>query len=241
MVEATRAQPARSVGIVGGTGKLGAALAVRLASAGHTVVIGSRVAARAADVSAALAGEVPTGAGVISGADNAEACTVDGAVFIAVPYDGLDDIVGGLAGRIGDRTVVSTVVPVGFVKGEGYAAIDVPAGSACQQVAALLPSARVVGALHTLSHVALRDLGTSVDSDVILTGDDQAAKATVARLLAAIDGLRLVDGGALRNSRFVEQLTVLLLSINRRYRRRTGLRITDLDDHLLADWDMAAG
>jgi hypothetical protein len=108
-------------------------------------------------------------------------------------------------------------------------------------VAALLPSARVVGALHTLSHVALRDLGTSVDSDVSLTGDDQAAKATVARLLAAIDGLRLVDGGALRNSRFVEQLTVLLLSINRRYRRRTGLRITDLDDHLLADWDMAAG
>jgi hypothetical protein len=80
-----------------------------------------------------------------------------------------------------------------------------------------------------------------VESDVILTGDDGSAKAAVARLLAAIAGLRFIDGGGLRESRHVEQLPALLLSINRRYKRHTGVRVTDLEDDLVADWGSAAG
>ncbi len=238
MVEVSADRSVCSVGIVGGTGKLGTALALRLATAGHNVVLGSRVAARAAAAALDLSRELPGSAGTITGADNARSCAVDGIVVIAVPYDGLDDIIRPLAPAIGDRVVVSAVVPARFIKGEGPSAIDVAAGSACEQIAAQLPRARVVGALQTLSHVTLRDIASPVESDVVLTGDDLAAKADAARLLADIAGLRTVDGGALCNSRFVEQLTVLLLSINARYRRHTGVRITDLDDRLVADWDV---
>jgi NADPH-dependent F420 reductase len=237
MVEASIDQPVRAVGIVGGTGKLGMALAARLASAGVSVVIGSRVVVKAVDAASTLADTVGADAGAIVGADNATACAVDGVVIIAVPYEGIDDIIAGLVEPIGARIVVSTVVPMRFVKGQRPRQVDVPAGSACEQIAAQLPSARVVGALQTLSYVTLRDLGRSVDSDVILTGDDDAAKSAVAGLLSALHGARMIDGGALRNSRFVEQLTVLLLSINGRYRRHTGVRVTDLPDELIARWN----
>jgi NADPH-dependent F420 reductase len=240
MVEASIDQPTHTVGIVGGTGRLGMALAARFASAGISVVIGSRVAARAVDSAASIIGGFPESAGAIVGADNAAACAVDGVVIIAVPYEGLDDVIAGLATPIGDSVVVSAVVPVRFVKGGPPDVVDVQAGSACEQIAAQLPRARVVGALQTLSYVILRDLGRSVDSDVILTGDDDAAKAVAARLLTALRGVRIIDGGALHNSRAVEQLTVLLLSINGRYRRHTGVRITDLSDDLVGSWPMPA-
>jgi 8-hydroxy-5-deazaflavin:NADPH oxidoreductase len=238
MVEASMDEPARVVAIVGGTGKLGMALAARFARAGVHVVIGSRVAARAVDAAATIARGVPAGA--VTGAGNDTACTVGGVIIIAVPYEGLDDIITALAPSVGDRIVVSSVVPVRFVSGEGPSPIDVPAGSACEQIAARLPGSRVVGALQTLSYVTLRDVDRSVDSDVILTGDDEAAKTEVARLLSVLGDVRMVDGGALRNSRFVEQLTVLLMSINSRYHRHTGVRVTDLADELVASWGAPA-
>src|ERR1017187_7264494 len=241
MVEASIEQTGGPVGIIGGTGKLGAALAMRFASAGHSVVIGSRVAAKAIDAAATVGQRLRPGAGTVTGAGNAAACAVDGVVIISVPYEGLDAILAELAPSVGNRVVVSAVVPMRFVKGAGPSHIDVPAGSACEQIATQLPDARVVGALQTLSYVTLRDLEKSVDSDVILTGNDDAAKALVARLLAALGDVRMIDGGGLRNSRFVEQLTVLLLSINARYRRHAGVRITDIPEDLVAAWGRSTG
>jgi NADPH-dependent F420 reductase len=240
MVETSTGRSALTVGIVGGTGKLGAALAARFASAGHSVVIGSRVAAKAAAVAATVSDRLHEGAGSVTGADNAAACGVDGVVVISVPYEGLEEIVAELAPSIADHVVVSAVVPVRFVTGQGPSRVEVPAGSACEQIAALLPAARVVGALQTLSFVTLRDLDRNVGSDVILTGDDDAAKATVAHLLSALGDVRMIDGGPLHNSRFVEQLTVLLMAINTRYRRHTGVRITDLPDERI-EWNGSAG
>ena len=242
MVEASTPHSARTVGIVGGTGKLGLALAVRLASAGHPVVIGSRVPSRAVDAAATLSQDVPATASTITGAENSAACAAAEVVIVAVPYDGLDAIVSDIAPSIGDRIVVSAVVPMRFVRGEGAAAVDVPAGSAAEHIARELPSAHVVGALQTISYVTLRDVNTSLDSDIVLTGDDDAAKAIVADLLAGLRDVRMIDGGGLRSSRFVEQLAVLLVSINARHRRHSGVRITDLpDDVVAAHWNALAG
>ena len=241
MVEASIDPPVRTVGIVGGTGKLGMALSARFASAGVPVVIGSRVAAKAVEAAATLTRSLSHGAGRVAGADNATACTVDGVVIIAVPYEGLELVLADMTEPVGDRVVVSTVVPVRFAPGRPPTDVAVPAGSACEQIAAALPTARVVGALQTLSFVTLRDVDRPVGSDVILTGDDEPAKAAVAQLLAVLAGARIIDGGGLRNSRFVEQLTVLLLSINARYRRHTGVRIADIPDDLVATWSGLPG
>jgi NADPH-dependent F420 reductase len=220
-----------TIALIGGTGKLGPALAARFARAGHPVVIGSRDAARAEQAAATVTAASGAGGTLVRGADNATAAAAADIVVITVPFDAQDATLRGLAAAVAERIVVSTAVPLRMDAGAATY-VDVEQGSASEQVAALLPRARVVGALHTVSSVTLAKLDRRLDADVVVTGDDPDAKAAVAQLLAALPGIRVVDGGPLRNSRYIEQLTVLLLSINMRVRRNTGIRITNLPDEL---------
>jgi NADPH-dependent F420 reductase len=220
-----------TIALIGGTGKLGPALAARFARAGHPVAIGSRDAARAEQTAAMVTAASGADGALVRGADNATAAATADIVVITVPFDAQEATLRGLAAAVSDRIVVSTAVPLRFAKGVPTH-VDVEQGSASEQVAALLPRARVVGALHTVSSATLAKLERRLDADVLITGDDPDAKAVVAQLLTALPGIRVVDGGPLRNSRYVEQLTVLLLSINMRVRRNTGIRITNLPDEL---------
>jgi len=219
--------------LIGGTGKLGSALAGRFARAGHAVVIGSRDPARAAQAASTLAHTLgAVDASRVRGVDNAAAVAAADLVVITVPFDAQEATLRGLAAAVEERVVVSTAVPVRFVEGAGPTHIEVEQGSATEQVAALLPRARVVGALHTVSSAMLAKLDRGLDADILITGDDAGAKTVVAQLLASLSGVRVVDAGPLRNSRYVEQVTVLLLTINMRVRRSTGVRITNLPDQL---------
>ena len=223
-----------TIALIGGTGKLGAALGVRLAAAGATVVIGSRERQRAVDVAAQLAERLRAAGidagGSLTGMDNATAAEVAEVVVVTVPYGGQAGTLAGLAAAVAGKLVVSTAVPVEFVENVGPVHVEVAAGSAAQEVAALLPGALVVGALQTIGSARLARLGADLDADIIVTGDSEDAKARAARLLALLPGVRVVDGGPLRNCRYVEQVTVLLLSINLRARRSTGIRVTNLPD-----------
>lgn len=226
-------RPPVVVALIGGTGKLGSALAARFARAGHEVVIGSRDAVRAEQAASIAAEKLGEADGSrVRGAENADAARAASVVVITVPFDAQQATLRGLCGPIDDRVVVSTAVPVRFSQGSLPTHVEVEEGSASQQVAALLPRARVVGALHTVSSATLAKLDRVLDADVLVTGDDPGAKLLVAELLASLSGIRVVDGGRLSNSRYVEQLTVLLLTINMRARRSTGIRITNLPDDL---------
>jgi NADPH-dependent F420 reductase len=221
----------RVIALIGGTGKLGSGLAARLARAGHDVVIGSRDPVRAEAAAHAVV-DALSGEHVVRvrGAANDAAAAAAEVVVLAVPFDAQRVTVEGLAAAVGDRVVVSTAVPVDFVKGSSPVHVEVEEGSAAEQVAALLPGARVVGALHTVSSAKLGRLDRQLDGDVLVTGDDHPAKVVVADVLASLPALRPVDAGPLENSRHVERLAVLLLTINGRTRRNTGVQITNLPD-----------
>ncbi len=78
---------------------------------------------------------------------------------------------------------------------------------------------------------ALEELDQPVDADVLLCGDDDAAKAAVGALVEAIPGLRWVDCGPLSMARIVEPLTAVLISVNRRYGiKRAGIRLSGRED-----------
>ena len=68
-----------------------------------------------------------------------------------------------------------------------------------------------------------------MQGDVLVTGDDAEAKAAVMRLAARIPDLRPVDAGPLAMSRFVEDLTALILGINRRYRTQAAVRMLGVE------------
>jgi hypothetical protein len=68
----------------------------------------------------------------------------------------------------------------------------------------------------------------SVDTDVLVLGDDREATDTVQALVERIAGMRGIYAGRLRNAHQVEALTANLISINRRYKAHAGLRVTDV-------------
>ena len=215
----------RIVAVLGGTGPQGRGLARRFAQAGIPVVIGSRSAERAAGTATEL-GEA-TG-GTVSGADNATAAAQGDVVVVAVPWDGHAELLRDLAGQLAGKVVIDCVNPLGFDK-QGAYPLPVEEGSAAEQAAALLPDSTVVGAFHHVSAVLLDDPEVaSVDTDILVLGEDRDATDLVRSLADAVPGMRGVYAGRLRNCHQVEALTANLISINRRYKAHSGIRVTDI-------------
>jgi 8-hydroxy-5-deazaflavin:NADPH oxidoreductase len=215
------------VGVLGGTGKLGSALARRWAAAGLTVTIGSRDPARAADRAAELGSDLPAGSGTISGGSNADAARAP-VVVATIPTEGAGELVAPLATELAGNVLVSTLAPLEF-DGEGPTPGRIEAGSAAELLAAAAPSARVVAGFQTVSAVGLGHLGDDLDEDVMLCGDDDDALAAVAGLIDDhLPGARAVGVGPLRLAATLEGLTAVLISANRRHRAHAGVRVTGL-------------
>ncbi|UAL29161.1 NADPH-dependent F420 reductase [Nocardioides rotundus] len=213
------------VAVLGGTGPQGRGLARRWARAGIPVVIGSRSAERAAQTATDLA--EATG-GTVSGADNAKAADQGDIVVVAVPWDGHRELLAALAPQLVGKVVVDCVNPLGFDK-QGPYPLVVEEGSAAQQAAAVLPESTVIGAFHNVSAVLLEDDDVaSVDTDVLVLGEDRDAVDLIRALAGAIPGVRGWYAGRLRNAHQVEALTANLIAINRRYKAHAGVRITDV-------------
>jgi NADPH-dependent F420 reductase len=144
-----------------------------------------------------------------------------------VPYSAQRPTLEPLAAALAGKLVVTVVVPLSFGKG-GPQAEAVPEGSAALQAQALLPDSRVASGFHNLSAHQLLDLSSPVDCDVVICAADRESRQTVLELAASIPGVRPVDGGPLSYSRYLEDLTALLLALNRRYKTQTGIRLTGI-------------
>ena len=212
---------AMNVSVLGGTGEQGRGLAQRLARAGQSVMIGSRSADRAQSIAAEI------GSGV-AGGSNEDAARFGGIVIVAVPWDGHRELLESLAYDLAGKIVVDCVNPLGFDK-QGAFALSVDEGSAAQQAASVLPDSSVVAAFHHISAVLLLDDNvSSIETDVLVLGDDRDATDAVQALAGRIDGIRGIYGGRLRNAGQVEAFTANLISMNRRYKVHAGVRVTDV-------------
>jgi NADPH-dependent F420 reductase len=216
-------EPLLTVAIIGATGALGSALARRLARAGSTLVLGSRDAAKARAAADALAAQV--GRPIRSGS-NVEAATAADVVIVTVPFAAQRATLAEIAPVVRGKVVVDTTVPLVPPK---VMRVQLPAEDSAAVVAqsVLGPDVKVVSAFH---NVAAHKLATDqeVDCDVLVFGDDKAARDAVIALADAA-GTRGLDGGALANSAAAEALTSVLIGINRRYKvDGAGIRITGL-------------
>ncbi len=217
--------PAVTVAVLGGTGPQGRGLVRRWAGAGISVVVGSRAADRATATATELA--EATG-GDVRGLSNEDAAAAADVVVVAVPYDGHAALLRSLVDALAGKIVVDCVNPLGFDP-QGAYALPVEAGSAAQEAAAILTGSTVVAAFHHVSAALLDDPEiSSVDTDVLVLGDDRDATDLVASLADTVPGMRGVYGGRLRNAGQVEALTANLISVNRRYKAHAGVRITDV-------------
>ena len=228
------------IAVIGGTGDLGLGLALRWAAEGVPIVIGSRDSARALQAAdhirkaVQVASQRPASAAApfAEGLTNAEATARATVVVLAVPFTAqaatLRDIRGSLAD--GSFLVDATVPLAATIGGKPTRMLGVWQGSAAEQAREIIPAAiPVLAAFHNVSSEALRDLAHPLDCDVLVCGDDSAAKERLFPLIQLIAGLRPIDAGPLELARIVESLTALLISINRRYKvPHAGLRVTGL-------------
>ena len=225
--------PPEPVPIIGGTGALGFGLALRWASVGTPVVIGSRRTESAEESAARLREAVPDAQ--VEGLENPEAATRGPIVVLAVPFRAQSENLTNLKNtlREGQILVDATVPLAAAVSGKATRLLGVPQGSAAQQAQEMVPDGvRVVSALHTVSAAVLGDLEQDLDEDVPIAGDKRDEKRQVAELIARIPGLRPVNAGLLETARLIEGLTPLLISVNSRYKTHAGVKLTNLPDEL---------
>ncbi|MGE5215773.1 MAG: NADPH-dependent F420 reductase [Chloroflexota bacterium] len=213
-----------SVAIVGGTGNLGSALALRLGAPGVKIIIGSRDAEKAKNAVATLLPQLR--AGELVGKTNREAVKDADFVVIAVPYEGHAQMVSDLKGQLGGKIVIDTVVPLNKVKPFVPAA-----GSALQEAQQIVgDEAPVIGALHNISAVDLGDVESPL-GDVLVCGDSAEAKLKVMEIIQRI-GANAFDGGPASNAYVIEGLTGVIIHLNRKYKSKHGsIKITGISTH----------
>ena len=105
------------IGILGGTGPAGSALAARLASIGYTAVIGSRSADRAVEIANEFTERFPQLQGWLSWGDNAAASACD-LVVIATPWDSAATTVQDNADALDGKIIISMANALVRVAGE---------------------------------------------------------------------------------------------------------------------------
>jgi hypothetical protein len=178
-----------------GTGNVGSAIARGLKGKSHAVRLGARDA-QAADV-VALATE--TGAAAMS----PEAAAASGEVVIlALPWGAAKSVVQAL-GPLAGKTVIDCMNPLGMVDG----ALGLTVGhstSGGEIVQGWLPDAHVVKTLNQVgAEIMAKNDHLPHRPVMFLAGDDAAAKAQVAGLLADL-GFAALDAGDITKSRLLE-------------------------------------
>jgi NADPH-dependent F420 reductase len=214
------------IGILGATGPAGSGLAARLASVGHEVLFGSRAIDKAKRGVDELREQWGDRVANLHACDNAWACDAP-VVILAVHAESAIPTVHEHAERLPGKIVVS--MANNLVKhGNEFNAVLPPHGSVAAEIQSLLWRSRVCTGFHLVPAAEFADLDRVMESDVVVLGDEDEAKATLMDITASIPNLRPLDGGSLRNAVGMETFAAVLLTINVRHRMRASLRLTSV-------------
>jgi 8-hydroxy-5-deazaflavin:NADPH oxidoreductase len=199
--------------------------------AGHQVIVGSRSLDRAVEAAKTIA--QTAGRSVrVSGLTNENAVSQADIVVLTVPFTALLETLKTVKPNFKPgQVLVNVTVPLETaIGGRATRTVEVWAGSAGELAASVAPKTiSVVTAFNNVSSELLKDPSKHVECDVLVCSNDDNAKRIVLDLVKGISGARGFDAGGLENSRTIEQITALLVSLNIRYKvKSAGLRITGI-------------
>lgn len=209
-----------TVGLIGGTGDLGNALAVHLAKK-YTVFIGSRSPDKAQSaVNDVLADKSSSSGYLISNlkpAENAQIVSSCDFLVLTVPHaNALDTVQSLLQNFRGNQVLISAVAAVGK-QGDEFFVDEVPGGgSFAECIRKILPETIKVAAAFQTVPANVMYKGVPISADVPVAADSPDTFSSVASLISSIDGLRPLHVGSLKQAGEVERLTALLLNLGKR-------------------------
>jgi hypothetical protein len=202
-------------------------LALRLASVGFTVTVGSRSPDRASEICAKLCDHWQSRNLPILPGDNAAAACAE-LVVVATPWEAAAPTAAAVGGLLRGKVVLSMANALTRV-GHEFIPLIPPRGSVAAWVQAAVPSALVAAALHHVPARELAEIDHDLVGDVLVCSDHPAATAAVSEVISAMPALRPLDAGMLSSASAIEALTPVLLQINARYRTRASIRLTNID------------
>jgi 8-hydroxy-5-deazaflavin:NADPH oxidoreductase len=168
-----------------GTGNMGQAIAAIAAKGGHSVQqLGEN------DLDTPVSGDI---------------------VVLAVPYPAVSDVIAKRGDQLAGKIVVDITNPLNF---ETFDSLVVPAdSSAAAEIAAALPSSRVLKAFNTtLAGTLAAGTVGPLTTTVLIAGDDADAKSTLANVVTS-GGLNAIDAGPLKRARELEAVGFLQLTL----------------------------
>jgi hypothetical protein len=200
-------------------------VALRLASAGFDVILGSRDETRAEMTASTL---LPRGDGVVRGGTNEIAADCE-IVIVATPWDSAVATVKALRDPLRGKVVISMVNAL-VREGKELVPLYPPRGSMAAQLAFALPESIVVGAFHHLPASEMEDLDSGLDADVVIFSDSAAGRTLVVEMVNAMPGLRAVEAGSMSLASAIEAFTAVCISINIRHKAHSYVKLAGLTD-----------
>lgn len=218
----------RTIAVLGGSGQQGRGLALRWASAGYEVLIGSRTPDKAQIAAREIQQRLGRPA-TVKGMSNLDAARGASIIVLAVPYAAQQPTADEVRALLDGKLLIDVTVPLVPPRVDR---VQLPDGQSA--VAALQqrlgPSVTVVSAFQNVAASHLWDLDHAIECDVLVCADDAKARERVIELARAA-GMRALHAGALVNSAVAEALTSVLIALNKRYKiPGAGIRITGIPD-----------
>ncbi len=188
-----------------GSGNMAKGISTRLISGGHKVTIHAQDQEKGSELITHLKN-------INESADvsvTALGSTADEIVILATPYTATDNV-AKLYGNFDGKIVVDITNPVDF---NTFQLIPEPGQSGAQEIAKLIPNAKVVKAFNTtLAGVLETGVVDGQKLDVFIAGDDLDAKKKIAELVKT-SNMRPVDVGPLANSRHLEGFGLIQMAV----------------------------
>lgn len=199
--------PRNPVVAVLGNGVVGTTLGKGFAAIGYEVIFGTRDV-HGAKTQAAL--QAVPGARATS---FAEAARLGDLAVAALPWDGLEaGLKAAGAHNLAGKLVIDPSNPLDFSTGVPTLAIG-HTDSAGEFVQRLLPQSKVVKAFSIIGAARMVNPQlTDGTPDMLIAGDDGAAKAQVSDLLRAFGWRQPIDLGGISASRLLEPLTLIWIT-----------------------------
>lgn len=215
------------IGILGGTGPAGRALAARLAANGYEAVIGSRSEERADEGLKKILERWPDRDLAITAGDNVAAAECE-VVVVATPWDAAAVTARDLSEHLAGKVVISMANALAKI-GPEFQPLVSPRGSVAAAVQAAVPDALVAAAFQHVPAKELGELDEPIESDVLICSDHAEAAERSAEIVARLPNMRPLQAGELSNATAIEAFVAVMLQLNVRYKTRVALKLAGID------------
>ena len=216
------------IGILGGTGPAGSALAARLASVGYETIIGSRSKYRAMEAVDKLHAQWASRDLRIAAGDNATAAEAE-VVVIATPWDGAYGTATSVAELLSGKVVICMANALTRI-GKEFQPLVPPRGSVAASVQAAVPACQVAAGFHHVPAKELGDLDHPIESDVLICSDFPRATEVTSHIVSSVPNMRPLDAGGLSQATPIESFTAVLLQLNMHYKTRVAVKFTGIPE-----------